>query len=50
MRVQSTNRFLTVIAFQGQNESAAIMKLKESLEGEVKRFEKDGDQQDYFMQ
>ena len=41
---------MIAIAFQGQNESAAIMKLKESLEGEVKRFEKDGDQQDYFMQ
>ena len=38
------------ISFQGQNESAAIMKLKDSLQEEVKRFEKDGDQPDYFMQ
>jgi len=33
-----------------QNESAAILKIKESMQKEAKRFEKDSDQQDYFMQ
>ncbi|XP_041356873.1 single-stranded DNA-binding protein 3-like isoform X3 [Gigantopelta aegis] len=34
----------------GQNESAAILKIKESMQEEAKRFEKDADQPDYFMQ
>ena len=38
------------IAFQGQNESAAILKIKESMQEELKMFEKDGDQPDYFKQ
>jgi hypothetical protein len=33
-----------------QNESAAILKIKESMQEEAKRFEKDGDHPDYFMQ
>ena len=33
-----------------QGESAAILKIKESMQEEVKRFEKDGDHPDYFMQ
>ncbi|XP_015124891.1 single-stranded DNA-binding protein 3 isoform X5 [Diachasma alloeum] len=33
-----------------QNESAAILKIKESMQEEAKRFEKDSDQPDYFMQ
>ncbi|XP_051167528.1 single-stranded DNA-binding protein 3 isoform X5 [Leptopilina boulardi] len=33
-----------------QNESAAILKIKESMQEEAKRFEKDSDHPDYFMQ
>ena len=36
--------------FQEQNESAAILKIKESMQEEAKRFEKDTDQPEYFMQ
>lgn len=32
-----------------QNESAAILKIKESMQKEAKRFEKDPDHPDYFM-
>lgn len=32
-----------------QNESAAILKIKESMQKEAKRFEKDSDHPDYFM-
>lgn len=35
--------------FQDQNESAAILKIKESMQEEAKRFEKDQEQPDYFM-
>lgn len=35
---------------QDQNESAAILKIKESMQEEAKRFEKDSDPPDYFMQ
>jgi hypothetical protein len=37
---------------QDQNESAAILKIKESMQEEAKRFEKDTptDHPDYFMQ
>ena len=40
----------TILCFQDQNESAAILKIKESMQEEAKRFEKDGDHPDYFMQ
>ncbi|CRL08265.1 CLUMA_CG020958, isoform B [Clunio marinus] len=33
-----------------QTESAAILKIKESMQEEAKRFEKDNDQPDYYMQ
>ncbi|KAG8235633.1 hypothetical protein J437_LFUL015666 [Ladona fulva] len=33
-----------------QTESAAILKIKESMQEEAKRFEKDSDHPDYFMQ
>ncbi|VVC41044.1 Hypothetical protein CINCED_3A009676 [Cinara cedri] len=33
-----------------QNESAAILKIKESMQEEAKRFEKDSDQPDYYIQ
>ncbi|XP_048507342.1 single-stranded DNA-binding protein 3-like [Athalia rosae] len=33
----------------GQMESAAILKIKESMQEEAKRFEKDSDQSDFFM-
>ena len=36
--------------FQDQNESEAILKIKESMQEEAKRFEKDSDHPDYFMQ
>ena len=36
--------------FQDQNESEAILKIKQSMEEESKRFEKDSDHPDYFMQ
>lgn len=39
-----------VMIFQDQNESAAILKIKESMLEEAKRFEKDTDHPDYFMQ
>lgn len=32
-----------------QNESAAILKIKESMQEEAKRFEKDSDHPDYYM-
>lgn len=32
-----------------QTESAAILKIKESMQEEAKRFEKDPDHPDYFM-
>jgi len=32
------------------NESEAILKIKESMQEEAKRFEKDSDHPDYFMQ
>lgn len=38
------------IWLQDQTESAAIRKIKESMQEEAKRFEKDSDQPDYFMQ
>lgn len=36
---------------QDQNESAAILKIKETMQEEAKRFEKDtpGEHPDYFM-
>lgn len=39
------------ISLQDQNESAAILKIKESMQEEAKRFEKDvpPDHPDYFM-
>lgn len=33
-----------------QTESAAILKIKESMQEEAKRFEKDPEHPDYFMQ
>jgi len=33
-----------------QTESAAILKIKESMQEEAKRFEKDSEHPDYFMQ
>ena len=36
--------------FKDQTESAAILKIKESMQEEAKRFEKDNDQPDYYMQ
>ena len=42
--------FICMIFQQDQNESAAILKIKESMQEEAKRFEKDGDHPDYFMQ
>ena len=36
--------------FQDANESEAILKIKESMQEEAKRFEKDPDHPDYFMQ
>ena len=41
---------LSRFIIQDQNESAAILKIKESMQEEAKRFEKDGDNPDYFMQ
>lgn len=39
------------ISLQDQTESAAILKIKESMQEEAKRFEKDNDQPDnYYMQ
>ena len=38
------------LSFQDQNESEAILKIKQSMEEESKRFEKDSDHPDYFMQ
>ena len=42
----------TLYIFQDQNESAAILKIKETMQEEVKRFEKDNpsDHPEYFMQ
>jgi len=34
---------------QEQTESAAILKIKESMQEEAKRFEKDSEHPDYFM-
>lgn len=36
--------------FQEPSESAAILKIKESMQEEAKRFEKDSEHPDYFMQ
>jgi hypothetical protein len=35
---------------QDQTESAAILKIKESMQEEAKRFETDSDHPDYFIQ
>lgn len=35
--------------FQDQTESAAILKIKESMQEEAKRFEKDNEQPEYYM-
>jgi hypothetical protein len=45
------NKFLFVL-LQDQNESAAILKIKESMQEEAKRFEKDtpGEHSEFFMQ
>ena len=40
----------TLSSLQDQTESAAILKIKERMQEEVKRFEKDSDHPDYFMQ
>jgi len=40
----------TLSSLQDQTESAAILKIKESMQEEAKRFEKDSDHPDYFMQ
>jgi hypothetical protein len=37
-------------SLQDQTESAAILKIKESMQEEAKRFEKDSDHPDFFMQ
>ena len=34
---------------QDQNESAAILKIKESMQEEAKRFEKESDHPDFYM-
>lgn len=39
-----------VLRLQDQTESAAIMKIKESMQEEAKRFEPDTDHPDYFNQ
>ena len=36
--------------FQDANESEAIKRIKESMQEEAKRFEKESDHPDYFMQ
>ncbi len=38
------------LSLQDQNESAAILKIKESMQEEAKRFEKEPEPPDYFMQ
>lgn len=38
------------VTLQEQTESAAILKIKESMQEEAKRFEKDSEHPDYFMQ
>ncbi|KAG8277488.1 Single-stranded DNA-binding protein 2 [Homalodisca vitripennis] len=38
------------IRSRDQTESAAILKIKESMQEEAKRFEKESDHPDYFMQ
>ena len=42
---------LFLLFMQDQNESAAILKIKETMQEEAKRFEKDtpGEHPDYFM-
>ena len=39
-----------VLRLQDQTESAAILKIKESMQEEAKRFETDSDHPDYFIQ
>lgn len=46
----NTTNILSTAERQDQNESAAILKIKESMQEEAKRFEKDSDPPDYFMQ
>lgn len=41
---------LVLVDSQDQNESAAILKIKESMQEEAKRFEKDTDHPEYFIQ
>lgn len=41
---------LVLVGSQDQNESAAILKIKESMQEEAKRFEKDSDHPDFYMQ
>lgn len=41
---------LVLVGSQDQTESAAILKIKESMQEEAKRFEKDSDHPDYFIQ
>jgi len=41
---------LVLVDSQDQTESAAILKIKESMQEEAKRFEKDSDHPDYFIQ
>ena len=45
-----SSKFLIFISLQDANESEAILKIKESMQEEAKRFEKDPDHPDYFMQ
>lgn len=49
MKLKSFELFIKTF-FQDQTESAAILKIKESMQEEAKRFEKDNDQPDYYMQ
>lgn len=50
LNVQSV-RFITVVVFilQEGGESAAILKIKESMQEEAKRFEKEGEHADYYL-
>lgn len=41
---------LVLVDSQDQTESAAILKIKESMQEEAKRFEKDSDHPDYYIQ
>lgn len=40
---------IVVLILQEGGESAAILKIKESMQEEAKRFEKDGEHPDYYM-